>query len=300
MFGEPLVIVRNGDGELNCLVNACRHRWTQVVDEGSGNKKVLMCPYHNWTYHLDGTLRSVTVEPIEGLDRANCSLRKIGLEVWQGTSFLNFDADAKSLAPQLTGLEKYIGRWNLGEMRTVCKTEYETSWNWKFSFETGNETYHHAGLHAKRIMEFAPPDLHEVLEFGDIWGIYGGKLPAKYDIAEFRMPLGRPPWMTDEEANKPGAFWSLFIAVYPGMITYISPHQISMITTQHLSMDKNLAATHMSVPQWALDNPNSAPMIEMLVQSMKDVQDEDTYGCAMLQKGVVSKYNDFSVHSSEV
>jgi hypothetical protein len=60
-------------------------------------------------------------------------------------------------------------------------------------------------------------------------------------------------------------------------------------------MDKNLAATHMSVPQWALDNPNSAPMIEMLVQSMKDVQDEDTYGCAMLQKGVVSKYNDFSV-----
>ena len=152
-------------------------------------------------------------------------------------------------------------------MRTVGKVEYETSWNYKYSFETGNEVYHHAGLHAKRIMEFAPPQAHEVLEFGEIWGIYGGKLPAQIDTPEFRMPLRRPAWMTVEEANKSGAFWSLFIAVYPGLITYISPHQLSMLTPQHVSMDKNIAASHISVPQWALDNPNDAPIIEFLVQS---------------------------------
>jgi len=295
MFGEPLVITRDRNGDLHCLVNACRHRWAQVVDEGSGNKKVLTCPYHRWTYNLDGTLRAVTVEDIEGLDREKCALRKIRLEVWHGTIFLNFDPNAEPLAPQLAGVEKYIEKFRLGEMRSAGKVEYETSWNYKFSFETGYEAYHHAGIHRERIIEHAPPEVHEPIEFGKNWGIYGGRLPAEIDTAENRFLAGAPPWMTEEEMAEDGTFISLFIAVYPGLITYISPHQISMITTQHISMDRNIAATHISIAPWVLDNPEAAPVVEYLVQSMKDVQAEDTYGCQILQKGVRSKFNDFSV-----
>ena len=60
MFGEPLVITRNHDGKLNALVNACRHRWSQIVENGRGHKSVLVCPYHRWSYNLDGSLTSVS------------------------------------------------------------------------------------------------------------------------------------------------------------------------------------------------------------------------------------------------
>jgi hypothetical protein len=68
-----------------------------------------------------------------------------------------------------------------------------------------------------------------------------------------------------------------------------------MITTQHVAVDRNIAATHISVAPWALDNPDNAPTVERFVADMKAVQEEDTYGCHILQQGVKSKYNDFSV-----
>jgi phenylpropionate dioxygenase-like ring-hydroxylating dioxygenase large terminal subunit len=295
MFGEPLVIVRDQHQELRCLINVCRHRWAQVVDNGSGNKTVLMCPYHRWTYNLDGTLRAISKEGIPGLNKADCSLRSLRLEVWQGTIFINFDDRAMPLAPQLADVEPFIARFNVGEMRTAGRVDYDTTWNYKFSFETGYEAYHHAGIHCERIGEFAPPENHEAIAYGKIWGIYGGHLPPKFDTRQHRFPVGLPPWMSEEEADKAGHFRSLFIGVYPGLITYISPHQISMITTEHISVERNRASTHISIAPWALERAQYVEQVRAMTESMKAVQDEDTYGCEVLQRGVRSRYNTTSV-----
>ena len=295
MFGEPLVIVRDKQNQLHCLVNSCRHRWARVVDEGSGNKSVLMCPYHRWTYNLDGTLRAISKENIPGFNKEDCALPSLRLEVWEGTIFINFDPNAAPLAPQLAGIEKIIGRFNVGAMRSAGRTTYDTTWNYKFSFETGYEAYHHAGVHFERIHSFAPPEAHEPIARGKIWGIYGGKLPAQFDQPNFRFPCGVPPWMSEEEAMRPGHLRSIFVAVYPGLITYISPHQISMITTEHMSVDRNRASTHISVAPWALERKEYTAKVQELVNSMKAVQDEDTYACHVLQQGARSTYNTRSV-----
>src|SRR5262249_44869753 len=105
----------------------------------------------------------------------------------------------------------------------------------------------------------------------------------------------KPPWMDEAEFERPNDFRSYFIAVYPGLITYISPHQISMITTEHMSVDRNRAATHISVAPWALAQEHSAPIVEEMVNLMKVIQDEDTFGCHMLQKGCRAGTNDHSV-----
>jgi Ring hydroxylating alpha subunit (catalytic domain) len=85
------------------------------------------------------------------------------------------------------------------------------------------------------------------------------------------------------------------VAVYPGLITYISPHQISMITTEHMSVDRNRAATHISFAPWALERKEYTAKVQELVNSMKAVQDEDTYACHVLQQGARSTYNTRSV-----
>lgn len=295
MFGEPLLIIRDRNRHLHCLVNSCRHRWARVVDEGSGNKSVLVCPYHRWSYNLDGSLRAITKENIEGFNKAECALPSLRLEVWEGTIFINFDPHAKPLAPQLAGAQEVIKRFNVGEMRSMGRTTYEATWNYKFSFETGYEAYHHAGVHNERIGAFAPPELHEKIANGTIWGVYGGRLPDHLDTLANRFPVGVPPWMSQEEADKPRQFRSIFIAVYPGLITYISPHQISMITTEHMSVDRNRASTHISIAPWALERAQYEGRVQEMVAGMKAVQSEDTYACQALQAGVRSSYNDRSV-----
>jgi phenylpropionate dioxygenase-like ring-hydroxylating dioxygenase large terminal subunit len=295
MFGEPLVVVRDRAGTLRCLVNACRHRWARVVDEGSGNTSVLMCPYHRWTYNLDGSLRAVAREGIPGFNKDNCALPSIRLEVWEGTIFINFDREAAPLAPQLAGLEPLIARFKLGEMRTAGRVNYDTSWNYKYSFETGYEAYHHCGIHNERLEKYAPPEVHDKIAFGTIWGAYGGHFPLEVDTLENRFPLGIPPWMPESEAREPDRRRSIFVGVYPSLITFIQPHQISMITTEHIGVDHNRASTHISIAPWALERSENAEKIRTMAKSMQDVQDEDTYGCEVLQKGVRSTYNDRSV-----
>jgi phenylpropionate dioxygenase-like ring-hydroxylating dioxygenase large terminal subunit len=295
MFGEPLIIIRDKQQQLRCLVNSCRHRWSRIVEEGSGNKSVLMCPYHRWTYNLDGTLRGVTKENIPGMDMAECALPSIRLEVWEGTIFINFDKNAAPLAPQLAGVEKIISRFKIGEMRSVGRTTYETSWNYKFSVETGYEAYHHAGVHFERLHKYAPPEVHSEIAFGKIWGIYGGRFPQELDTPAHHFPFGRPPWMSEEEARLPGQFRSIFVAVYPGLITYISPHQISMITIEHMGVVHNRASTHISAAPWAIERKEHAAAMQAMVDAMKAVQEEDSDACRLLQQGVRSSFNDRSI-----
>jgi phenylpropionate dioxygenase-like ring-hydroxylating dioxygenase large terminal subunit len=295
MFGEPLIIVRDRGNKLHCLVNACRHRWARVVDEGRGNKSALVCPYHRWTYNLDGTLRAVSREGIPGFHKENCSLPSIRLEVWEGTIFINFDPHAAPLGPQLAAVEPIIGRFGVGAMRSTGKVTYDTTWNYKYSFETGYEAYHHAGVHFERIAHYAPPEVHEKIALGKVWGVYGGRLPEEFDNAAIRFPAGVPPWMSKQESEETGHFRSIFVAVYPSLITYISPHQISMITTEHMGVDRNRASTHISIAPWALERTEYADAIRGIVDAMKAVQDEDTYACQVLQKGVRSSFNKRSV-----
>lgn len=287
-FGEPVLIIRDQKNVLRALINVCRHRWSQIVPNGSGNKKLLICPYHSWAYNLDGTLRGMSVQNIPRVDKKTCSLPSLRLEEWQGLVFINFDPDAAPLAPQLKGAADIIERYNIGEFRTAGITEYDTTWNYKFSFETGYEAYHHEGIHKSWLGGTAA--YHSPYKFGEIWGAYTGKYPPKDEP----HPFGPPPWKSAEEiAEKTDLH--IFIGIYPNLILFVSSHQVSMITTEFMSATANRATTSVSLAPWALARPGAADTAAGIVKMMLDTQDEDTAGCEMLQLGVVSKYNTRSV-----
>lgn len=139
MFGESLIIIRGKDGQLRALINSCRHRWSQMVPEGTGHTNLLICPNHSWTYNLDGTLRGVAVADIPGMDKSKCNLHSVRLEVWQGYVFINFDPDAPSLNAQLDaeGLTELVHNWGLDKYELTGEHFYEADWNYKFSVENG-------------------------------------------------------------------------------------------------------------------------------------------------------------------
>jgi phenylpropionate dioxygenase-like ring-hydroxylating dioxygenase large terminal subunit len=138
------------------MANVCRHRNTTIV-EGAGNVPSLQCPYHRWTYSLDGRLRSAPgMDGIDDFALDDHCLEPLAVERWQGWVFVNLDRDASPLAPQLRGLEAICAPYELAAMRRVGVLHYHQSWNWKITLENFAESYHHAGTHPSTLQAIFP------------------------------------------------------------------------------------------------------------------------------------------------
>lgn len=286
MWGESIVVVRDRKGILHALVNVCQHRWSQVVEDGSGNVNMFMCPYHHWTYNLDGTLRGISVRNIPGVDRKKCRMPELRVEEWHGFIFLNFDRNADPLAPQLEAVNSCFERFEVDKYRQMDAFTYQTTWNWKFTIETGYEGYHHVGLHHDRIYHIIPSSNTEPLYFGKACGSY--KMWYADDVpGEVRRPFGAAP----VKNGLPLDDIDRFIVIYPGLTMYLSNYQCTYIIIQHQSVDSNTASTCQAFAPWAIEAPGADEKIRALTEAMRGTQEEDSFGCSMLQKGVTSQTN---------
>jgi phenylpropionate dioxygenase-like ring-hydroxylating dioxygenase large terminal subunit len=140
----PVVVTRAADGELRAFVNVCRHRG-HVVAEGSGCRKTLQCPYHAWTYELDGSLRRAPRSEREpGFDASELSLLPIAVETWGPFVFVNPDSDACELPEALGVLPEMVAGsgLDLDNLRFHSHVPWEQQVNWKVALENYLECYH--------------------------------------------------------------------------------------------------------------------------------------------------------------
>lgn len=158
VLGEPLVMTRDRQGELHVLSRVCRHRWMKVC-EGTGNSHTLTCPYHLWSYNLNGKLRGAPeMDKTPGFDRNNIALPHVRHEVWQGFVFVNIDGNADPLAQMLLPLDDLIKEFDLGSWVTVKTKDWgECPWDWKV-FQDNGDCYHHLGIHQNSLQLMWPAD----------------------------------------------------------------------------------------------------------------------------------------------
>jgi phenylpropionate dioxygenase-like ring-hydroxylating dioxygenase large terminal subunit len=143
VFDLPVVIVRGEDG-LRAFVNVCRHR-RHLVMSGAGNKKALQCPYHAWTYGLDGCLRAAPrSEREKGFDKEKLPLLPLRLDTWGPWVFVNPDPGAEPLADILGQLPRIIARSGLDptQLQFWQRDEWVRNANWKAMLENYLECYH--------------------------------------------------------------------------------------------------------------------------------------------------------------
>ncbi len=144
LAGESLFSVRGRDGEIRTFYNVCQHRAHQLV-QGTGNARVLVCPYHAWTYELTGELRSgPNVGKVEGFDRAAICLTGVRTELWLGFVFVNLDPDARPMDEWFPGAREEMQEWlpHWADLRPVEWIEIPERCNWKTSVENYSECYH--------------------------------------------------------------------------------------------------------------------------------------------------------------
>jgi Rieske 2Fe-2S family protein len=157
---ENLVLVRGADARLRAFYNVCRHRGATVCVEDSTNVGTrLRCPYHAWTYHLDGGLASAPNWGRAPDDRAGYGLTEVALAEWAGLVWVNLDPAAGSLADQLGPQLAYrfggdagrIDRYGLDGLVVGHRQRYDVVANWKLIYENFQECYHCNVIHPELV-----------------------------------------------------------------------------------------------------------------------------------------------------
>lgn len=151
LVGQPLIVVRDEKGEVRVHSALCRHRGA-IVAEGKGRCRAFICPYHSWTYALNGTLVGIPGSPhpligVEDFKNADYGLTPIRSEIWAGFIFVTFNAEAPALDDWLGDLPAFLADYRLEDMVWTHRDEYEVECNWKVWLENAFENYHVATVH---------------------------------------------------------------------------------------------------------------------------------------------------------
>ncbi|MEV4297271.1 aromatic ring-hydroxylating oxygenase subunit alpha [Microbispora rosea] len=185
--GMPIAIVRDRDGSLRAFYNVCKHRAHELLT-GSGTTRTIVCPYHAWTYGLDGQLKAARrADKMETFDKNEICLDQVRVEEFGGFVYVNLDPGAAPLAEQAGDLAADIATWapDAAGLTHAKRLTYDIASNWKNVIDNFLECYHCHIAH-KEFVDLVDMDTYEVKTHG-IWSSHfaeaGTQENAAYDVA---------------------------------------------------------------------------------------------------------------------
>jgi len=228
LCNEPLVAVRAEDGKVRVLSNVCRHRGA-LLAEGRGNSPRLVCPYHHWSYDLEGRLAGAPrMEAHKSFDKSKCRLPQFSSEEWHGFLFVNLSSDPEPLAPRLKQLEALMGNYHMEQMRLLYVADEIWHTNWKCLIENFMEGYHLSPLHRTTLHPVNPTKLCTHFPAGEAYFGYN----AGYSPSLPRSNRGHPDLSTAEVDN------CVMFAIPPGLVSGCGGDYSSFICIQPEAIDR--------------------------------------------------------------
>ena len=285
---EPIIVARDRDGNLQAMSAVCQHR-AMLVAEGKGNTRAFICPYHHWTYDLDGKLVGApAMNRTCDFDKAKNNLPKLKVESWQGFVFVNFDEDAPSLVERLGPLNAVVANYGLKDLRGPDPIEEEFSWNWKVQFENNNDGYHASRLH-HGLHDYIPsskasfPEVPK--ETAGYYRLNGTTHPnAAFNPTEKALfPVF--PKLTEEEQNR-----LLFVNLPPSLSLVIT-NDVAI----YIIMNAESATTHkvtfgsLYMPE-AMEEPLFETKAKVTMDYTNAIFAQDLHTDLLVQRGLGSKF----------
>jgi Rieske 2Fe-2S family protein len=164
---ESIIVIRDKDEEIRAFYNVCRHRGTRLKEHrageasSSGHASIIQCPYHAWTYGLDGRLIGAPhMDEVPGFSKSDYPMHPLNLGVWEGFIFVNLEKNPTPLEKWLAPLKEKFSHWNMSILRPAKRIEYHARANWKLMFENYSECYHCPGVHPQ-LQKVSPYDSAE-------------------------------------------------------------------------------------------------------------------------------------------
>jgi len=148
LAGQPIMVIRDKDGTLRAQSNVCMHRMSTLL-HGRGNARSIVCPYHAWTYNLDGSLRGAPAMTLnEGFCKEHYTLPQVRCQEWLGWVFVTLNPKAPDVAEQLAQVEDMVGDYDMANYQETFFETHVWDTNWKVLAENFMESYHLPVCHA--------------------------------------------------------------------------------------------------------------------------------------------------------
>lgn len=224
IVGEPLIVLRDKEGMIRTLSASCRHRASELTT-GRGNCKVLVCPYHSWSYSLAGELIAAPgMEKAVNFNKCDHNLPSFRTETWAGFVFINFNNDATPLLDSLADLPERFKNYKMEEMRVTRKWENRFNANWKIWVENSREGYHVPTVHRESLDTYYPGAKSSVFEPEGIPGVYAinssDNENGLYIPRNKTLPFIEGLDSNDEERTH-------FMVFYPHLLMNLPPDRIT-------------------------------------------------------------------------
>lgn len=288
LLGEPLVVTRNKEGELNAFYNVCRHRAGPVA-AGKGNRKSLQCKYHGWTYDLNGRLLTTPeFDGVANFSKDQFCLTPVRVEAWGPFIFVNLNSAVPPLETLLSPIAKEVADqgFNISNMTLAERRDYYVDCNWKVYIDNYLEGYH---------IPIAHPSLFREIDYDQY------RVDTYPHYSKQHAPI-RPADETDPHhrdrryLRTEGEEQALYYWVFPNVMLNFYPDNLQINIILPLGHNRTL-----TIFEWYFEQPGTGPGWESMQQSIAfsdQVQQEDIFLCETVQKGLQSRsYNQgrFSV-----
>ncbi|HVE15912.1 MAG TPA: aromatic ring-hydroxylating dioxygenase subunit alpha [Chthoniobacterales bacterium] len=302
LLGEPLLVLLGKDEQVHILSRVCPHRGMDIMppgfgrnehstaeastSPGCGHTRLLLCPYHSWTFELDGKLKACPeMQQAEGFVRDAHALKEFHSEIWNGFVFVNFDGSAPPLAPRLSSMDADFGQWNPEDMEIVIQRSWDCPFNWKVLVENFMESYHHLGAHAKTLQPMMPAR--------DTWNEQERELYVRChlpftgrfmeDVASLEHPFGFPTIGGLDESKK--AESGLFL-IHPTFLAFVLPDRVVWYRIEPQGPDRLRLLTTMLVPRETTRREDFASVLERETPMFFEFHLEDMEMCTAIQRGM--------------
>jgi Rieske 2Fe-2S family protein len=231
--GESLIIVRDAALGVRAHYNVCRHRGTRMCTSPQGNMERIQCPYHGWTYGLDGRLLGAPHMDGADFSREDYPLHSAQTAVWDGHLFLHMGRDPEPLSGQLGYLPERFAAWRMQDLRLHRRIEYEVKANWKLLILNYNECLHCPFVHPvlNRLTDYAGAD-NEPPSPNYIGGAMGFRGDAETMSVDGKRRRDYLPGLGAEDRRK-----VQYYAIYPNLLLSLHPDYMMVHTLWPQAVD---------------------------------------------------------------
>ena len=299
---ESVIVTRDASGEIHALFNVCRHRGTRLCEQTEGHfADRIQCPYHNWTYGLDGGLLAAPHMPPD-FSKDDYPLHRAGCEVWDGHVFVRLEQEGRdrqdgedgqdgkrgkdgknSLRAQLADLPDRFAAWRMGELRLGRRIVYDVKANWKLIVLNYNECLHCPNLHP------ALNKLHHYLGADNVapTACYcGGAMGFRDGVETMSMDGKRRraylPGLSEAQRQQ-----VVYFAIYPNLLLSLHPDYVMTHTLWPRGHDRTEIVCEFHFHPSELGHP--CPQIEDAVEFWDLTNKEDWWIAEQSQAGINSR-----------
>jgi Rieske 2Fe-2S family protein len=282
-----VLLTRDDSGDVHAFANVCRHRGHELLACGVAaiNKKAIVCPYHAWTYQLDGTLRAApTFKDVAGFSTEDFPLARLAVADWHGWLFVDPSGDSGSFAAHVGSAEAVIAPYSPQDLTVVARHEYELATNWKIIVENYQECYHCPMIHPE-LCRVSPPTSGEDVELDGTW------MAGWMDLAAGAQTMsldGSSGGVAIQGLSEQELSTVMYIVGFPNLLVSLHPDYVMTHILTPLAADRTHVECTWAFPADVAAKPGFDPAYAVDFWDLTNRQ--DWAACESVQRGLSSPH----------